>query len=710
MSIAADSPAREQSRLVGLMLALVTLLVYLPVCFHDFIFFDDTGYVLDNHAVQAGLTWPGFKWAFAGWHASNWHPLTWLSHMLDCQLVGLNPGAQHFINALFHAANTILLFHLWRRLTGKLWPSAIIAALFAWHPLHVESVAWIAERKDVLSTLFGLLAVLAYVNYVKGSRWGYWWSLVLFALGLMAKPMLVTLPFVFLLLDYWPLERLRGAKIDFKIAAKLGWEKAPFFLLSVASCVVTFLAQRGEAVMALQDRSLGLRVENACIAYLDYIQKALWPVKLGIIYPLPAQYPGLHIALAIILLAAVTMLAIWCWRRSPWLLMGWLWFLGTLVPVIGLVQVGNQSMADRYFYWPSIGLFAAIVFEGADWVARNISLLAPARIITGLALAGCVAATELQLSYWKDTKTLFAHTLSVTGENPEALMMLGVAYQREGSANEALHYFQAALKLDDSLAIQTGDGSKRSLTAQVLLIQAQAAEQKGDRTRATSLYGEALQKDPNLVEAHNNLANLLDESGAPQEALAHYQSAVQLDSTSPLAHENLGTQLIKMDQVNEGMQEYHEAMRLQPDSPHPYYLMGKAYLRLGQDTNAIVQLRRALEIDEHDFQSLTFLARILATDQDPKIRDGNAAITFAEKANTLSGGNQPLVLDVLGMAYAGAGRFNEAQQAAGKALELAKVAQLPDLIATAQRHLQSYQAGQPCRDPLTNSSTAPQTH
>ena len=472
------------ARLVGWVLVLLTLVVYAPVFFHDYIYFDDPAYVLNNPVVQAGLTWSGLKWAFFGSHASNWHPLTWLSHMLDCQLVGLNAGAQHFISVIFHAANTCLLFHLWRRLTGRLWPSALVAALFAWHPLHVESVAWIAERKDVLSTFFALLAALAYVGHAQrparragaGFSPALAWSLLFFALGLLAKPMLVTLPFVFLLLDAWPLGRLQTTTLDFQMLFRLTAEKIPFLLLATASCVMTFLAQHaGAAVATLQDRSAILRLENGVTAYAAYAFKTVWPARLALPYPLPAAYPAGELLLAVFFLVGIS-LAAWWWRRqSPWLGTGWLWFLGTLVPVIGLVQVGNQAMADRYMYWPAIGLFVAAAFSAADAVFRHPAWSRPITIAAGVILGGCIVLTEIQLGYWQNTRTLFSHSLAVTRHNAQAELMLGIGYEHENDLPRALEHFDAALQLDPAITVWMADGS-HPLAGRAALLRAVSAD------------------------------------------------------------------------------------------------------------------------------------------------------------------------------------------------------------------------------------------
>ncbi len=669
-------------RLTGLLLALVTLVIYLPVRQHGFCVYDDGDYVTQNHIVQNGLTWSGVKWAFTTWFASNWHPLTWLSHMLDCELFGLDPGAHHLVNVLFHAANAVLLFALLLRLTGANWAAAMVAALFAWHPLRVESVAWIAERKDVLCTLFELLALLAYAKYVqKGesrkqkaetggcfpssilhplSSSAYCLSLSCFALSLLAKPMPVTLPCLLLVLDWWPLRRFELSTLNSQPSTRLRLvvEKWPFFLLAAGSCVVTFLAQRSAAVLSLEQYPWPLRLGNALLSYTRYLLKIAWPADLAIIYPLPDHLPWLPVAASGAGLAAVSWL-VWRARRAqPYLLAGWLWYLGTLVPVIGLVQAGGQAMADRYSYFPVIGIVLALVWLAKDLAARCQFQGRTLALGASLILAANVWLTEKQLNYWRDDESVFAHAVAVTRDNPAAQINLGLALEQQGRPAEALVHYQAALRLA-----------------------------------------------PDSPEAHNNLANFYDAAGQTNEALAHYQAALRWNPNAALARCNFGTLLVKLGRLDEAMWQYQEAARLQPANPHPCYLMGKAWLRQGRSAEAISQFRHALELDPDDFQSLAFLARILATDEDPRQRDGQAAVALAEKANTLAGGTQPFILDILAMAYAEAGRFHEAQQTAGQALDLAAAATLPDLAAGIRRHLQLYQSGLPCREAFTNTLT-----
>jgi tetratricopeptide (TPR) repeat protein len=523
----------SRPRVVGLALALVTLLVYLPVTRDNFLNYDDDDYVTENQVVQNGLTWTGIEWAFTTGRASNWHPVTWLSHMTDCELFRLNPGGHHFVNVLFHAANTMLLFILLLRLTGALWPSAFIAALFAWHPLHVESVAWISERKDVLSTFFALLTLLCYAGYAGGNcRRNYWLALLFFALGLMSKPMLVTLPFVMLLLDCWPLQRIQNKNLR-----RLAFEKWPFFLLTAISCTVTFFAQRNEAVASLAKVPLQLRFENTMTAYTGYLFKTVWPTHLSVFYPLPRHIPWLVVAISAALLVFISTM-VWLERkRSPCLPVGWFWFVGTLVPVIGLVQVGDQAMADRYSYFPLIGIFIAVTFTFEKWAGRFPFQKIVCVIAGVLILAICLVLTENQLRYWHDSESLFTHALAVTKDNAFARLNLGAALQDQQKFSEAL--------------IQ---------------------------------YHEALRLDPNRHEVYNNIGKILSDQGKPQEALEYCRVAVQLDPKSSFSHDNLGIVLMELDRFNEAMGQFSEAAQLDAHYAPPHFQMGRALLKLGRDT------------------------------------------------------------------------------------------------------------------------------
>jgi protein O-mannosyl-transferase len=699
---------RHPLRLMCMILALVTLLVYLPATHYPFAAVDDPDYVSENRMVQAGLTWTGVKWAFATGHASNWHPLTWLSLMLDAGLFGLNAGAHHLVNVLFHAANSVLLFLLLVRATRALWPSALVAALFAWHPLHVESVAWIAERKDVLSTFFGMLTLWAYVRCAQTSEvsdrradvrspafdsrfltpGGCWLAFLFFAAGLMAKPMLVTLPFVLLLLDYWPLGRIPGPGCQASAVARplseevkagssplstifrLALGKWPFFILTAISCTVTFLVQRKEAVATLQDHSIGIRLSNALVSYLRYLLKTFWPADLALIYPLPNSFPLWQAAASAAVLAAISMFVWLRRRRNPYLWVGWLWFLGTLVPVIGLVQVGAQAMADRYTYIPLIGIFIAVAFGARDGAARLRANPATLSLAAGLVLTGCLIVTARQLRYWQDNGALLSHTLALAKDDtlPHIRFRLGYIFEQQGRRDEALAQYREALRISES----------------------------------NLRLADALLPPSDRAHAHLNLGTKFERYGDWNGALVEYREAVRLDAGREEAHERLGAVLVKLGQSDEGLRECAEALRLKPDNPKPYYIMGTAHLGRGRIVEAIIRFRDALRLDTHDFQSLTCLARVLASNENPQVRNGAEAVALAERANTLTSGEQPFVLDALAMAYAETRRFDDAQRTVRRAIDLAAAAAATNMLAPMQERLRLYQSGEPYREVLNH--------
>ena len=659
----------SRPRLITLLLAFATLVVFLPAGSYPFVNYDDTDYVTENPFVKNGLNGTDLRWAFTAFHAGNWHPLTWISHMADCQFFGLNAGAHHFVSVLFHAMNAALLFTLLLRLTEKIWLSAFIAALFAWHPLHVESVAWISERKDVLSTFFALLALLSYAKYVEASKVQspkskvyFAGSLLAFALGLLAKPMLVTLPFVLLLLDFWPLRRISNFKFQISNPEKSAqtqapafnlfvFEKWPFFLLTAISCVVTFLAQRqGEAVVSLAKVSLRYRLENAPVAVVDYLLKLFWPADLCAIYPMLEKIPALQVTVSVAALIFISAAA-WRWRKAkPHFLIGWLWFLGTLVPVIGLVQVGGAAMADRYTYIPSIGFFMAVVFLARDFAVRfQIPKLA-VTTASILLLAGCIFATEKQLRFWRDSETLFRRTLAVTQNNDIALVNLGVALEAQNRLDEALAVYRQAAKLE------------------------------------TGRY-----------QLHNNLGSILDKLGRHAESLAEYREAIRLRPGDAFLHDSAGSELAALGQFNDALKEFSEAERLNPTYAQPHAETAKVFLLQGRDIEAVDELRAALRVEPDNFQILAYTAHVLAANQNAAARDGRSALVLAIKANNLTGGSQPVVFDVLGMACAETGDFTNAQSAAQTALDLANAAQMKNLDPIRQR-IELYKNHQPWRE------------
>jgi len=499
---------------ICLSLAVLTWVVFSQTLWHDFINYDDPRYVYENTKITGGLSISGIAWAFTHIHSLNWHPLTTISHMLDCQLYGLKAGWHHFTNVLLHTLAAMLLFLALQQMTGAVWRSAFVAAVFAIHPLRVESVAWIAERKDVLSGVFFMLTLLAYANYVGVPRVRRYLVVVfLFACGLMSKPMLVTLPFVLLLLDYWPLNRIKG-----QLWKRVG-EKIPLIVLSAVSSVITFLVQKG-AVGQTEELPIFERINNAVVSYVLYIWQMLWPVNLAVFYPHPEnRLPLWEIACCLLVLMCITVAAIALRTRRPYLLTGWLWYLGMLVPVIGLVQVGWQGRADRYTYLPQIGLYIAATWAVVDLTVlyryRRATLSTAAILVIG-ALTLCA---WVQTSYWRDSETLFRHALAVTVNNDVAENNLGIVFLRQGKVDEAISLLQAAVDLR-----------------------------------------------PDNSPAHENLAKALLQKGQVADALIHYRKLLQLQPDNIEVHNIVGTVLTQQDRVAEGVEEWEKVLAIQPDN------------------------------------------------------------------------------------------------------------------------------------------------
>ena len=519
--------------MVCLFLILASLAVYWQVQDHDFVNYDDDNYVTENPHVQAGLTREGIIWAFTTFHACNWHPITWLSHMLDCQIYGLNPGGHHVTGLLFHIANTLLLFVVLKRMTGALWQSALVAALFALHPLHVESVAWVAERKDVLSVFFMMITMWAYVCYVEcPTRSRYLLALFAFALGLMSKPMLVTLPFVLLLLDYWPLGRLQLNSLSTLWEGNAGvrgvlWEKAPFFALAAVSSIVTLVAQQaGMAVKPLDMFPFQIRLANALVAYVSYIGKMIWPNALAVFYPHPGMRHIWQVAACLVLLTGISVLVIRERHRRPYLAVGWLWYLGTLMPVAGLVQAGEQSMADRYTYLPLIGLFIIIAWGVADITQKLRHQRLVLAASTGVLLSAFMISAYSQAGHWRNSITLYKHTLSVTDDNWLAHNNLGVALAEHGSFDEAISHYSRAVRIKLDYA------SAHNNLGLALAMQERFKEAIGHFSRAVQIK-------PGDAEAHNNLGVALVRVGRLREAIGHFSRALQINPNDAVARRNL---------------------------------------------------------------------------------------------------------------------------------------------------------------------------
>jgi tetratricopeptide (TPR) repeat protein len=602
-------------------LALVTATLYGQVIGHEFIGYDDPDYVTDNPIVQKGLSREGFTWAFTTFTLANWHPLTWLSHMLDVQLFGMNPGFHHLVSVLFHVLNTILVFWILRQTTGALWRSAIVAALFALHPLHVESVAWVSERKDVLSTFFWLLALWAYARYAKKpSVPGYLPVLSFFALGLLAKPMLITLPLVLLLLDYWPLGRLKReparpaaapetpqatrerrikkrerqrreppatpssrGSVDWSLVLPLVYEKIPLLVLSVASGLITLYAQqKGGAVVPLSHYLLPDRVANAVVSYAAYLWKMFWPSGLIFFYPMRAYSPALVLACAL-LLAGMTFLSLrWALRR-PWLAVGWFWYVITLLPVIGIVKVGGAAMADRYTYVALLGPFIALAwgtFDLAQALRVPRAVLATA---SALVVGACMLLTYNQVGTWRDGITLSRHALSVGPRNYVGQTLLASEYIHQEKFEEALTHAKAALDLNPR--------GEKALTNMGMIYY-----HTGKYAEAVETFDQVLRMNPNSPAVHEWLGRACLAAGNFEKAAAHFRHAIQPGRDNAASYSGLGETLIFQNRLEEALRYTRQAIEAQPQNAKSYNNAGYILIRQGKVDDAIAQFQNAVKL------------------------------------------------------------------------------------------------------------------
>jgi len=554
--------------------------LYAPVRHFDFVSFDDPEFVRDNPHVRQGLTAESAAWAFTSTESANWFPVTRLSFLLDAQLWGMRAGPQHLTSVLFHALAALCLFAFLHRATGARWRSAFVALLFALHPVHVESVAWVAERKDVLCAFFWFLALWAYVRYAERPGAGrYLLVLSLFCLGLMSKPMIVTLPLVLLLLDVWPLRRHAGRG-----------EKLPFFALSAGIAAATYVAQKSSgAVGAWAAYPLGLRVENALVSYAVYIAKMLWPSRLAVFYPYPQAIPAWQTAVAAVGLAGISIVVLRWFRAYPYLTVGWLWYLGTLAPVIGLVQAGEQARADRYLYVPMVGLSIMVAWGAVDLIRRAPRASVAAGVLAAAACLACAAVAEAQVEHWRDSQSLFRHALAVTSANYVAHENLGIALAEvPGRLPEAIAEYEAALRLRPTYA-----AARNNLGCAL-------AQMPGRLPDAVSEFVAAVGVNPDFPEAHFNLANALAQMpGRQPEAIVQYREALRVRPDYLAAHLNLGTALLRVPgRLPDAIAEYQAAVRLDPRSPEAHNNLGIALARMpARLTDAIAEYRAALAAD-----------------------------------------------------------------------------------------------------------------
>jgi len=687
---------------LALLLAISTLAAYWRVSGFDFVDYDDQDYVQENPHVYSGLTPANLRWAFTEVHAANWHPLTWISHMVDCQLFGLNARAHHVVNLLLHIANTLVLFELLRFMTGATWRSAIVAGLFALHPAHVESVAWISERKDVLSTLFALLATLLYARAARavdrtatnpaapgdvhpdrllGLR-DFWPGLVCYALSLLSKGMYVTLPCLLLLLDLWPLRRMsadttwaeRG-----RHCLRLAWEKWPWFLLAVLVSGATFWAQKtGGAVVAVSQFPFSDRLSNALITYIRYLGKMVWPADLTLMYPLPAVWPAWQVAGAVIVLLLLTAATVLAIRKHPCCFIGWAWYAGTLVPVIGLVQVGSQAMADRYTYFSFIGLFIAVVWLAGDALARRPQWRPVLAGMAALILIACAVTTRRQVEFWSSSRALFERAVAVTGDNAQAQFHLGALSESENRLGEAVQHYSEAVRIVPSnpgfrtslgvLIARTGDTNAarvqlgQAMDAYLEIIRKRpdfaagyngigiALSALGEFSDAVEVYNRAVRLKPRDPVYRNNLGVALAQIGDLSGAIAEHREALRLNPQHAGAASNLGAELVSAGRLDEGLPLLEQAVRLDPTSAEARSNLGGALARKGDHSSAIIHYEIALQHDPLQAKthlnlglSLTRLGRLVEAEaqylEAIRLEPGNLDARYNLGRNALLQGN-----------------------------------------------------------------------
>jgi tetratricopeptide (TPR) repeat protein len=659
-------------------LVVIVVAVFGQTAGFDFVNYDDDAYVCENLAVKAGLTLKGVAWAFTYGEIGHWHPLTWLTHMADCQAYGLWAGGHHLTNVALHAITSVLLFLVLRNITGQLWRSAFVAVLFAIHPLRAESVAWIAERKDVLSGMFFMLTLWAYARYVRhgakvGSRapnvaqaftprlWSLDYLLVLlfFALGLLSKNMLVTLPLVLLLLDWWPLGRMNPVEA---IAAKAGvgssgvpfWklvkEKLPLLLLSVGSCMATALAS--ESVADRYRIPVWERLGTALVSYVIYLRQTVFPAGLAASYPIPPDgEPGWKVCLALAALAAISVGALLNRKQLPYLLMGWLWFLGMLVPAIGIVQISYYAHADRYTYLPGIGLAISGTWAMADW-SREWK---HRRMVLGCLMAAATSVliiwAHTQTSYWRNSESLWERSLACTSANCVAHNNLGNAMVQDGKLDDAIEEYQKAIAINPAYDL-----------------------------------------------AHYNLGDAFVMKGSLEEAIAQYRQAIEINPTYEDAHYNLGNALAMRGDLDQAIVQYRLALKSGPNSAATHNNLGKALALKGDGAGALAEYQKAVAIQPDFAKALNNFAWLLATAPESSLRNGAKAVALAEKAKRLTGGTDPMVLQTLAASYAEAGRYSEAAETARLAWQLANAQGNNALAGTLQTDIKRYEASTPVRE------------
>jgi tetratricopeptide (TPR) repeat protein len=723
---------KYQVTLICVVLILLVITAFEPVRHNDFVDYDDKTYILLNQHIHDGITWDSVKWAFTSGYAGNWHPQTWLSHMLDIDLFKLNPVGHHLHNLALHIASVVLLFLILRSLTGSLWRCALAAAIFGVHPLRVESVAWAAERKDVLCALFWMLTTAAYIGYARrGGVLRYLLVIMCFGLGLMAKPMIVTLPLVFLLLDIWPLARVPNLLSENILSAvapsrpapigRLIVEKIPLLLLVAVSCLVTYKVQSSSGAVDALDVTWTERIANGLISYVNYIVKIIWPINLAALYPFPEQgYPLWKPAAAFLLLSGWTVWTVRRVRKWPWLFVGWFWYLVTLIPVIGLVQIGNHAMADRYSYLPCVGILLMLVWTVFQCSARwKIPRIVYAVLCAGV-IPALIMTTRIQAAYWKNSLTLNEHTLAVTENNYVVYNNMGAALLVEKRYDESLDYLRKALEIRPDYYLAN---TNMALTLKDL----------GQYDQAQVYANAAIKKEPYWGLAYFIRGRTLVAMGRDDDALAAYKQAAKLDSEDFRFFYDAGLLLAKKGAFQEAIHYFKETIRCYPAWGDAWRDMGLAQQRLGLIEDALASYRMALKLISRDYvtcyrtavcfeqighprdaiyfyrQAITFkpdfsqaidkLAWLLATSPVAEVRNPSEAVLLAQKANQIAEYKNYWLLDTLAAAYAAGGRFKEAVETLQKAIKLAQTTNDAAAVEVFTTRLQLYQENLPYLEP-----------
>jgi len=736
---------------VCLVLALAVLAVFGQTAHFGFVNYDDDLNVNKNPVVEKGLSAQAVGWAFTHPQTFNWVPLTTLSHMLDCQIFGPRAGGHHLVNVLLHGANAVLLFLVLRQMTGSLWRSGFVAALFAVHPLRAESVAWVSERKDVLSGFFFMLAIGAYVRYVEefkiqNSKFKIQYALTLlfFALGLLAKSMVASLPFVLLLLDYWPLGRMRGMQnAGCKMQNADGgeertptvpfWglvkEKIPLFLLSAGSCVATALVP-GLLITDARQLSLLDRIANALVSYVVYLRQTVFPANLAALYPYaPGGQPGWKAGAAFALLAALSAWALVWRKKHPCLLMGWLWYLGMLLPVIGIVQISQEAAhADRYTYLPAIGLTIAGTWLAWDW-SRGWMRRREIPGVLMLAVIGLLTYRgHIQTSYWKESQTLWTHTLDCTSGNSFAHYNLGAALAEKGEYDKAFAQYSESLEINPqqgyacnnlgNILKRRGDLAgaiaqyRKAAELQPKLLEVRlnlgdALAVTGQLNEAIEQYNKAVEINPANEEARFNMAVALFQKGDAEGAIAQYRVFLQIRPDNATAHNNLALALAKTGRVEEALLSYRQAININPQYTDAYWNLSLALIRKGETKQAMDCLRQSLAVQPDQPIVQNFLAWLLATTPEASLRHGAQALELAQRARGLTGGGNAMIFRTLAAAYAEMGLYADAASAARRALEMAAAQENNALMAELQSEIKLYEAEKPMRDALNGLEPQP---